>query len=139
MKRIWKNPWFSSPSTYCQRCQCSGNFLISGIVYVSTPKSISQTKYSGNVHPFQDWHLCSIHTLVYGGMYKIGLLRILQFNFVGYFASSNPSLPESSCRHFCPFACMAAILNLKWLIYTGIKKSTYSNQVEKHVNLFVWS
>ena len=32
--------------------------------------------------------------------------------FVGYFASSNPSLPESSCRHF-PLACMAAISNLK--------------------------
>ena len=42
--------------------------------------------------------------LVYGAMSKIGLLRIflLQFNFVGYFASSNPSLPESSCCHFFP-------------------------------------
>ena len=41
---------------------------------------------------------------MYGAMSKIGLLRIflLQFKFVGFFASSNPSLPESSCRHFFP-------------------------------------
>ena len=58
---------------------------------------------------------------------------LLQFNFVGYFAFSNPALPESSCRHIF----MAAISNLKWPIYTGIEKSTYSNQVEKHVILFV--
>ena len=37
-------------------------------------------------------------------------------------ASSNPSLLESSCRHF-PLACMAAISNSKWSIYTGIEKS----------------
>ena len=47
--------------------------------------------------------------IMYGAMSKIGLLRIflLQFIFVGYFASSNRSLPESSCRHFppCMYGC----------------------------------
>ena len=41
---------------------------------------------------------------MHGAMSKIGLLRIslLYFIFFGYFASSNPFLPESSCRHFSP-------------------------------------
>ena len=37
------------------------------------------------------------------------------------------------------FANMAAIINLKWPIYTRVEKSTYSNQVKKHAILYVWS
>ena len=46
----------------------------------------------------------SIIAIVYGAMSKKWPLRIflLYFNFFGYFASSNPPLPESSCRHFLP-------------------------------------
>ena len=40
--------------------------------------------------------------IVYGAMSKKWLLRVflLYFNLLGYFASSNPPLPESSCRQF---------------------------------------
>ena len=80
--------------------------------------------------------ITKIINLVYGAMSKIGPLQIFLL-FFGYFASSNPSLPESSCRHFFP--CMYGChLKFKIPIYTGIKKSTYSNQVEKHVILFVY-
>ena len=51
----------------------------------------------------------SCQPIVYGAMSKIELLQIvlLYFNLFGYFASSNPSLPESSCRHFppCMYGC----------------------------------
>ena len=38
-------------------------------------------------------------------VWRCVILRVfllLKFNYFGYFASSNPSLPESSCRHFLP-------------------------------------
>ena len=55
--------------------------------------------------------------LVYGAMSKIGLLRdfFATVIFVGYFASSNPPLLESSCRHCISLAyrSMATISNFK--------------------------
>ena len=43
-----------------------------------------------------DWNIISGYSV-----WRCVILQVflLQFNFVGYFASSNPSLPESSCRH----------------------------------------
>ena len=67
--------------------------------------------------------------IVYGAMSKKWLLRVflLYFNFLGYFASSNPPLPESSCRQFSPLHAWLPfrIQNGRFIqFFTGIEKSS---------------
>ena len=80
--------------------------------------------------------------VVYGAMSKIGLnceyscytlilLTILHLQTLPY--QNRVVGIFSPCRYGCHFEFKMADL------YIGMEKSTYSNQVEKHVILFVWS
>ena len=85
-------------------------------------------KCRGN--PCQQMWADPIITLVYGAMSKKWLLRVflLYFNFLGYFASSNPPLPESSCRQFFPLHAWLPfrIQNGRFIqFFTGIEKSSW--------------
>ena len=72
-------------------------------------RTLTLCNFIHHVHPgFRRTNLSiqGISRLVSGAMSTIGLLQIfymqLQFILFGYFASSNPSLPESSYRLFSP-------------------------------------